>query len=542
MRNPGQSRFLPWVLLGLLMLGSGAILLSVTSGINFVTDEWNLLFLRSGWTPDSFLEPFHEHVIIAPTLIYKVLQGTLGMDSNRPFQLAALIMFLAIGPLLFIWMRRRIGDWAALIGVALILFLGAAFEDLLWAFQIGYFGSLAFGLAALIALDRDDRRGDVAAAILLVLSLSFSSLGLPFVAGAAAEWLTNPRERGKRWLVPAAAAAFYGIWWLGWGHSAETTFSLANIPEAPRFILDAASAGATSLFGLATGDGSEPDQPHLIWGRIILVALLALSGLRLWRLKRIPPGVIIAATVALSFFALSALAQSESRLPTSSRYQLPGALFLLLFFTEILRGLKLKPPALVAGAAVTIAAAVMGVGLMSEQSRDRWVPVSTSTSTYLGMVAYAGEANDPELVLNLGPGSEVPIDRFLDQVKTSGSPGYSAGEIQSRDAGVRAAADQDLIELTKPLLSGFNPGGNFDRCREYPPDVTVAVRSGVRVIEIRSLGDQILNLGLARFGDPPGYPIGSTHAGSMGWLEIPAIDDPPPWQVTGDGPFAVCYR
>ncbi len=542
MRNPGQSRFLPWVLLGLLMLGSGAILLSVTSGINFVTDEWNLLFLRSGWTPDSFLEPFHEHVIIAPTLIYKVLQGTLGMDSNRPFQLAALIMFLAIGPLLFIWMRRRIGDWAALIGVALILFLGAAFEDLLWAFQIGYFGSLAFGLAALIALDRDDRRGDVAAAILLVLSLSFSSLGLPFVAGAAAEWLTNPRERGKRWLVPAAAAAFYGIWWLGWGHSAETTFSLANIPEAPRFILDAASAGATSLFGLATGDGSEPDQPHLIWGRIILVALLALSGLRLWRLKRIPPGVIIAATVALSFFALSALAQSESRLPTSSRYQLPGALFLLLFFTEILRGLKLKPPALVAGAAVTIAAAVMGVGLMSDQSRDRWVPVSTSTSTYLGMVAYAGEANDPELVLNLGPGSEVPIDRFLDQVKTSGSPGYSAGEIQSRDAGVRAAADQDLIELTKPLLSGFNPGGNFDRCREYPPDVTVAVRSGVRVIEIRSLGDQILNLGLARFGDPPGYPIGSTHAGSMGWLEIPAIDDPPPWQVTGDGPSAVCYR
>lgn len=542
MRNPGQSRFLPWVLLGLLMLGSGAILLSVTSGINFVTDEWNLLFLRSGWTPDSFLEPFHEHVIIAPTLIYKVLQGTLGMDSNRPFQLAALIMFLAIGPLLFIWMRRRIGDWAALIGVALILFLGAAFEDLLWAFQIGYFGSLAFGLAALIALDRDDRRGDVAAAILLVLSLSFSSLGLPFVAGAAAEWLTNPRERGKRWLVPAAAAAFYGIWWLGWGHSAETTFSLANIPEAPRFIFDAASAGATSLFGLATGDGSEPDQPHLIWGRIILVALLALSGLRLWRLKRIPPGVIIAATVALSFFALSALAQSDSRLPTSSRYQLPGALFLLLFFTEILRGLKLKPPALVAGAAVTIAAAVMGVGLMSDQSRDRWVPVSTSTSTYLGMVAYAGEANDPELVLNLGPGSEVPIDRFLDQVKTSGSPGYSAGEIQSRDAGVRAAADQDLIELTKPLLSGFNPGGNFDRCREYPPDVTVAVRSGVRVIEIRSLGDQILNLGLARFGDPPGYPIGSTHAGSMGWLEIPAIDGPPPWQVTGDGPFAVCYR
>jgi hypothetical protein len=539
---------LPWILLGLLLAGAGLLLLSLTSGINFVTDEWNLLFLRAGWGPDSFLEPFHEHIIIAPTLIYKILQGLFGMDSNRPFQVAATVTFLATGALLFIWMRRRVGDWAALVGTALILFLGAAFEDLLWAFQIGYFGSLTCGLAALIALDRNDRKGDVAATILLVASLTFSSLGLPFVAGAAAEWLTNPRQRRRRWLVPAAGAAFYGLWWLGWGHSAETTFSLANLPQAPRFIFEAAASGVTSLLGLATGDGSEPDQPHLIWGKLALIVLLALSAWRLWRLKRIPSGVVVTAVIALAFFGLSALAQSDTRLPTSSRYQLPGAIFLLLFFAEILRGVKLRPPVLVVATVAVAVTSYMGVDLMREQRDSRWVPASASTSVKIGMVAYASPTLDPGFTLDLGPGSEVPLDRFLDRVEASGLPGYTAEAIEGKDVLTRASADQYLIELTFPQLVGFDPGGSFEHCVKYPARraATINPRHDVggpspEIVEVRNRGNEVLNVGLSRFGDPPGYPLGSIRAGSMAWLELPVIDSPPPWTVEGDGPFSVCY-
>ncbi|MBN8868869.1 MAG: hypothetical protein J0H66_03200 [Solirubrobacterales bacterium] len=547
---PGTRRqdALPWILLGLLLAGAGLLLLSLTAHIGFVTDEWNLLFLRPGWGPDSFLEPFHEHIIIAPTLIYKVLQGLLGMDSNRPFQVVAITGFLATGALLFIWLRRRVGDWAALLGTALILFLGAAFEDLLWAFQIGYFGSLACGLGALIALDRDDRKGDLTAAILLVASLTFSSLGLPFVAGAAAEWLTNPRQRGRRWLIPAAGAAFYGLWWLGWGHSAETTFSLANLPHAPRFVFDAVAAGFTSLLGLATGDGSEPDQPHLIWGKLALVVLLALSAWRLWRLRRLPSGVVVTAVIALTFFGLSALAQSDTRLPTSSRYQLPGAIFLLLFFAEILRGVKLRIPVL---AVATIAVAItsyMGVDLMREQRDTRWVPATAATSLKIGMVEYAGPALDPGFVLDLGPGSEVPLDRFLDQVEASGLPGYSADEVEGKDAVTRATADQYLVELTAPQLVGVYPGGSFERCVRHPARSAAQVRPGrdpvgrTETIEIRNHGNAVLNVGLSRFGDPPGYPLGSIRVRSMAWLELPQIDSSPRWTVEADGPFSVCYR
>ena len=67
------------------------------------------------------------------------------MDSARPFQVAAIATFLTSVALLYAWLRDRTGELAALGGAALVLFLGAAWEDLLWAFQIGYFGSMAAG-------------------------------------------------------------------------------------------------------------------------------------------------------------------------------------------------------------------------------------------------------------------------------------------------------------------------------------------------------------------------------------------------------------
>lgn len=539
-KNQGTDA-LPWILLGLLIAASGALLLSLTAGISFIADEWNLLFLRPGWGPDSFLEPFHEHIIIAPAFIYKLLQTIFGMESNRPFQLAAILTFLAIAPVLFVWMKRRIGPWASLIGVAIILFLGAAFEDLLWAFQIGYFGSLALGVATFLALDRDDRRGDVLAAILLVLSLAFSSVGLAFLAGATIEWLTNPRERRRRWLVPATGIIFFGLWWLGWGREAESAVSLSNLPELPRFVFDSAAAGITSILGLATGDGSEPDQPNLIWGRIGLVMLLGLSAWRLVRIGRIPAGVLITGGIALAFFALAALGQNELRLPTSSRYQLPGALFLLLFFTEVLRGIELKPPALAAVATVVLITSLSGVDLMREQAEERWRPASDSTRVYLGAVAFAGDAARGDLVIALGPGSEIPLDRFLEEIESSGSPGYSSTEIGTGEAALRSRADQNLIEVTGPALAGSPAHDRFGRCERHPAGSAVTLPNDRSEFEVRNLNpNRDLGLSLSRFGDPPGLPLSSVIAGSKAWLQLPEISREPGWTLTGDGTLALC--
>src|SRR4029077_716733 len=98
--------------------------------------------------------------------------------------------------LLFVYVRRRLGPWPALIAAVLLLFLGPAWADLLWGFQIAFVGSALFGIAMLLALDRGDRRGDIAACVFLTLSVGFSSLGLSFLVGAVADFVQRRRSHG----------------------------------------------------------------------------------------------------------------------------------------------------------------------------------------------------------------------------------------------------------------------------------------------------------------------------------------------------------
>lgn len=543
MEGTANKAALPWILLGVLMAGSAILILSQTSGFTFIADEWDLVLLRPGWSPDTLLDPFHEHIIIAPALIFKVLQAMFGIGSPRPMQIASTATFVATGLLLFVWLRLRVGDWGALIGAAIVLFLGAAFEDLLWAFQIGYFGSLACGIGALIALDREDRKGDIAAAILLVASISFSSLGIPFALGAVTEWLMNPRERGRRWFVPAAPIVFYALWWLGWGHEAESAVSLSNVPDLPKYVFDAASAAMTSMLGLATGDGSEPDQPHLIWGRLALVVLIGLAAWRLIRLGKVPRGVAVTATIALAFFALAALGHNDLRPPTSSRYQLPAVILILLFCGELLRGMKIPGYAFLAATVVVAVTSFSGVGLMRDQARDRWKPSAISNQVTLGAIAIAGDAARPNFVLNLSSVS-VPIARFQDEVASSGSPGYSDAELARMDAAYRGLADQTLIDTEGLILSGTGPALTGSGCQTTTPKTggAVAVFPSENPVLIINRENTDLEVSLARFGDPPGSPIGSIDPGSRAWLTLPPDDSTRPWQISlgGRGAVRVC--
>ena len=139
------------------------------------------------------------------------------MGSALPYRVVSTALFLLSAALLFVFLRRRVGDWPAVAATAIVLFLGAAWEDLLWSFQMTYFGSMAAGLGALLALERGDRRGEAVACALLVVSVVFGSLGLSFAIGAAVYVLLLP-ERRRRLYVFLVPLAVYALWWLGWGH------------------------------------------------------------------------------------------------------------------------------------------------------------------------------------------------------------------------------------------------------------------------------------------------------------------------------------
>ncbi|HTU15524.1 MAG TPA: hypothetical protein VMF31_10025 [Solirubrobacterales bacterium] len=530
---------IPLVLLAVAVAGSAAFILGLTSKITFVTDEWDLLLLRSGWGAGQLLDPFHEHIVLAPAFIYKVFQTLFGMDSARPYQLAATGTFLLTAVLFFAYVRRRVGDWAALIMACLILFLGAAFEDLLWAFQIGYFGSLAAGLSALIALDRDDRRGDVCASVLLVVSLCFSSLGLPFVAGAAAEWILNPRDRGRRIFVPGAAILLFALWWLGWGHRAESELSLSNIPDLPSYLFTAISAGFTAIAGLATGDGSEPDQPHLIWGKLFLVVALLLAAWRLRRRGSVPRGLLVVATAGLAFYLLAGLNQSDLRPPASSRYQLPSAIFILLTASWVLEGLRIRAAALIAAALISALAIGNGLQLMKDQAESRWQPGSQSLLTSLGAIDLAGDTVRSGYTLLLGLDRPVPIAEYRRATDDFGSPGKSEAELADGDSAERVTADSTLVNALGIELAG-RPAARRSRCG--PLKAGEARTPPGRSLDIFNRGKDDLGIALARFSDPPGVEIGSILPGVSAGLDLPRDRSVRPWRIaiTRGGPAEVC--
>jgi hypothetical protein len=209
-RRPRRAVGTP-VLLGLLaILGcSGILLLLLQSDLSFTADDWRFLLERRGSNPSVFLDPHNDHIAVIPVAVYKAVLGVFGMSSAVPFQVVATLVFLGSAGALFAYLRLRVGDELALCGTTLILFLGAAWADLLWSFQIGLSGSIVAGILALLALERDETRGDRLACLLLVVSTAFSELGVSFaVAALVSVWL-GPRPRSGRLYVPFVSFGVY---------------------------------------------------------------------------------------------------------------------------------------------------------------------------------------------------------------------------------------------------------------------------------------------------------------------------------------------
>src|SRR5262252_4447181 len=110
---------------------------------SFYFDEWTFITNAPGWTLASYFQPHNEHPSILSQLVYAVLLHTVGLRTYVPYMVFLLLAHAANVLLLFELVRRRSGDLVALGAALLLLFLGAAWEDLIWAFQMAWLASVA---------------------------------------------------------------------------------------------------------------------------------------------------------------------------------------------------------------------------------------------------------------------------------------------------------------------------------------------------------------------------------------------------------------
>jgi hypothetical protein len=539
-----SGRTIAFACLAVAVAVSGVVLLGLDRQLTFYADDWVLLVKRQGSGLDYFLHPFHEQLVIGPAVVFKLLQSTFGMDSAMPFYVTSISLFLLSAVLLFVYVRRRVGDWLALAAAILILFLGAAFEDLFFAFQVGFFASVAAGMGMLIALDREDGWGDRVACALLVVSLAFSSLGIAFAAGALADLAFGRRSRAGRAYVGLLPLALYAAWWLGWGHDAQHHLSFDNVLGTPKFAFDSAAAGVTSLLGLATGDGSEPDQPNLIWGRILLIPILAGVVVKTARDREVSRGVAIALAIGLTFWITAGLDRVDYRFPTSSRYQYPSAVFLLLIGSELARGVRIPRPAYGVIALFVAAALTGGLQLMSREHSERWMPGTDYLRSSLAAVEIAGEAGDPRYTVTFPPSIQVPARTYLSAVREHGSPAFSEPQLVARADSERAYADSLMAMMLGISLEPPDSTKRTVECMNLRASgsgyTTVTLIRGS--FTLANTGSDGVEVFLRRFAESLSVELGQIPPGDRRSLTIPADSSDRPWPLglVGDSPVRLC--
>jgi hypothetical protein len=541
-RIRGGAREHPAALLaGAAIVTSGVLLLHWLGRLTFWRDEWDFLLHRRSWSVGTFLDPFVEHLLAASILIYKVGVSAFGMDSGRPFQLVAVALFLLSVGLLFVYVARRVGEWLALAAILPILFLGPSWDDLLFPFQMALFGSVACGIGALIAIERRDRTWDLVAMGLLILSLLFSDLGIPFVAGVTVQ-LAFDRDRWRRAFVVVVPTALWLLWYAGWGHNAETFISVSNFARSPSYIFSGLGTSLAVWLGLS----STPNNTSALdWGRPLLILLLGLAAWRLYVLRRPSPRVLGTAVILLGFWSLTALNTNPFAPATAGRYQYIGIVLLALLAAELAAGLRVRRYATVALVLVAAAAAMVnfvrlqdaahGLAGIAEKERGGLAALELTRGRVDPKFMLTRDNSDVDYLAVLDAGS------YFSAVDAYGSPAYTPAELASASEGARVAADKVFASA---LGVGLRPGpeGRRGTCVDLRPGPQPAVvQLPPEGIVLRG-GTSGSHVSLRRYASSFPVSLGTLPPGQSELLSIPPDRSPRPWilRLDGGGPVLAC--
>jgi hypothetical protein len=537
-----RRRDAPTLLLGAALIAAAILLIALGWQLTFFQDAWSVLMERRPFDAHSLFTPFNEHLLVLQVLVEKILVDIFGMHNAHPEMLFTTASLLAAAALLFVYVRRCAGDWMALFAACLMLFLGSAWQVLLWPFEMNFTASLAAGLGMLLMLEREDRRGDAIACLLLLVAIGFGSFGLSFAAAALVDVCVRHRSRGwgRIWLFAIPVVLYLG-WYAGWGHEAQHHLTLHNVLASPVYVVEGLAAAISSLTGLGSGGATGASDPT--WGRPLLILLV---GLAVWAQKK-RPGVALTfwpvVAVGLSYWLLAGFNFIPGREASATRYQYAAAAIVLLLAAELLRNWRFSPRVLWVAAAATVlmiapnlAQLGSGYDVLKEQS------VLTRSDT--GAIEIAGRTVAPTFALtpeNSGTPSLINVSagNLLPAVREHGSVGYSPAELAGAAEPGRHWAD---VVLSQALPLRLEPTGESFSSDRATGSACVAIPAGESAPEVK------LEPGTTKILVPPGgeasvflrrfaedeYPVqlGSVAGSTVDRLVIPRDNAPEyPWYL-----------
>jgi hypothetical protein len=319
------------IVVGLALVVAAAILW-LSRGYTFYFDEWDFIQAAPDWSWTYYLQPHNEHPSILFKLIYAALLNTVGLRSYVPYMAVLLALHAANAVLMFELVRRRAGDLLGIAAAAVLLVLGAGWEDILWAFQLAWLASVACGLAMLLTLQGRSTLRLAATVGLATASLMFSGIGFVFVTVAVVHIAATPeRRRDLRWFLPLGIAL--GVWYVAFGHSG--TFPATggfNLLMLPAYVGWGLAGSASAVVGV-TG------APALA----VLVLAAGAIGFAWWQ-RRPDPLALSLVTGLVTFYLLIGFSRAQMgyQQSASGRYVYIGAVFWLILLADAARVLPWK--------------------------------------------------------------------------------------------------------------------------------------------------------------------------------------------------------
>lgn len=336
------------IVFSLVVAGAAALYFVMGRHQWFYFDEWDFLAGRSARSLNDVFRPHNEHWTTLPILVYRALWWAVGLRSYRPYQAFTIALHLTVGVLLRVVMRRAgVSAWIATAAASLFVLLGSGRQDIFWAFQMGYVGSIAFGLVHLLLAVHDgpvDRRDYFGlAAGLAGLMCSGVAVTMVVVVGLAV-LLTRGWRLAALHTLPLGAV--YIVWWLIVGHEGYTNRA-ANLHQALSFVWNGTSAtfaglgqlpgvgvalGAVLVVGLVLAVRSDPKGLH---GRLAMPGALLVGAAVFLSISAIGrPGLVFIGgsryTHVVAALTIPAVALAADALVRRWRLFLPVALLVLL--------------------------------------------------------------------------------------------------------------------------------------------------------------------------------------------------------------------
>lgn len=532
-------RRLPTLLLGVLLLAGAAWILYIARDAQFWSDDFAFVIFRQGHAPHVLLGSFNGHFALFPIVSYKILLALFGMHHYWPYRVVVLIVHLVALVMVYAYTRRRVGDWAALAAVALLIIYGAAVELYVYPVNLGFQLAIATGLGALLLLDEPTtRRRAVFATVLLTIGIASSTVALPFALATIVD-VARRAERRALWWVPAIPLGVYVLWSLKYG---DGQLIWKNTGQVWGYTMIGIARSTGGLFALDEN-----------WGRAIGAVLL---GVILWRASKLDRLVALVAGL-FGFWALTAMARAQLGTEGAERFLYPSAVLLVVIMAETARGVRL-PLRLAVVAPLAVVGIVVANGFSSFNSADAISGIGQTTSGGLRALALAAPDTTSTVVPSL-PYYGANAKQLAAAVRKFGAPGGSPSSLPSASGDAQVGADTMLRAIATPpgapspdaragVPGPLRGAGMVARsrggCLIVTPTgtTTLQLQMPATGLTVRNDGTAPVTVTTRRFAGFGGSPDVTVAPGAATQLHLTTAPGTAPWiaSVGASAPFRLC--